>query len=174
MRHHFALSAALVLGAALAAAALPTGAAGPAPSAAPVAAPKRPPASDAVALGRYLVQTTGCNDCHTAGFAASGGKVAEKDWLTGDGMGWRGPWGTSYATNLRLHMNPLTEAQWLAHARSMQPRPPMPWFALREMADADLIAIYRYVRHAGPAGQPAPAALPPGAVPAGPFIQFPQ
>ena len=136
--------------------------------------PQRPPASQPVALGRYLVETTGCNDCHTAGYAASGGRVAEKDWLQGDSLGWRGPWGTSYATNLRLQFNQLTEAQWLARARSMQPRPPMPWFGLRAMADDDLRAISRYVRAAGPAGEPAPAALPPGAAPRGATIQFPQ
>ena len=41
------------------------------------AQPVRPSDGDAVALGRYLVQTTGCNDCHTAGYAASAGRVAE-------------------------------------------------------------------------------------------------
>ena len=162
----FALPATLAVFAALLAAAWPAQSAD--------VAPVRPPASDPVALGRYLVETTGCNDCHTAGYATSGGRIAEKDWLTGDALGWRGPWGTSYATNLRLHLNQLTEAQWLAHARTMQPRPPMPWFALRQMSNEDLRAIYRYVRKAGPAGQPAPAALPPGQQPEGPVVQFPQ
>lgn len=137
-------------------------------------APQRPSAAQPVDLGRYLVKTTGCNDCHTAGYAPSGGQVPEKDWLQGDALGYRGPWGTSYATNLRLYFANLSEAQWLATARSMQPRPPMPWFALRDMSDQDLRAIYRYVKAQGPAGQPAPAALPPGATPQGPFVQFPQ
>ena len=53
--------------------------------------------------GRYVVMIGGCNDCHTAGYAPSGGKVPEKDWLLGDALGWNGPWGsTTYATNLRL------------------------------------------------------------------------
>jgi mono/diheme cytochrome c family protein len=146
--------------------------AAPAPSPAP--APQRPSEKDAVALGRYLVKTTGCNDCHTAGYAASGGQVAEKDWLQGDALGWRGPWGTSYASNLRLYFANLSEAQWLAAARTMQARPPMPWFGLRDMSDTDLRAIYRYVKAQGPAGRPAPAALPPGVAPQGPFVQFPQ
>ncbi|CAN5198466.1 hypothetical protein BH11PSE10_BH11PSE10_16140 [soil metagenome] len=136
--------------------------------------PVRPPASDAVALGRYLVQTTGCNDCHTAGYAASAGKVAEKEWLTGDAMGWHGPWGTSYASNLRLFFADKTEAQWLAYARNVELRPPMPWFALRDMSNGDLTAIYRYMKAAGPAGKPAPAALPPGQLPPQPYVQFPQ
>jgi len=138
------------------------------------AQPVRPSDGDAVALGRYLVQTTGCNDCHTAGYAASAGRVAEKDWLTGDGVGWRGPWGTTYATNLRLYFADLSEAQWLAHARRMEPRPPMPWFNLRAMSDGDLSALYRYIKAAGPAGQPVPAYVPPGQAAKPPFVQFPE
>jgi len=34
--------------------------------------------------GRYLVQTTGCNDCHTPDYAAAEGRVDEKLWLTGE------------------------------------------------------------------------------------------
>jgi mono/diheme cytochrome c family protein len=139
--------------------------------------PKAPPAPerprDAVALGRYLVQTTGCNDCHTAGYNAAAGQLAETQWLTGDSLGWRGPWGTTYATNLRLYFARITEAQWLAHARAMEPRLFMLWFNLRAMSDTDLSAIYRYIQAAGPAGEPAPAWLPPGKTPAGPFVQFP-
>ncbi len=48
--------------------------------------------------GRYLVKTTGCNDCHTPRYAQRGDNVAEKDWLIGDTMGWHGPWGTTYPT----------------------------------------------------------------------------
>lgn len=136
--------------------------------------PQRPAATDTVALGRYLVKTTGCNDCHTAGYAPSAGQVPEKDWLQGDVLGHRGPWGTSYASNLRLYFAGLTEAQWLAAARTMKARPPMPWFALRDMSDGDLKAVYQYVKAQGPAGRPAPAALPPGAAPQGPFVQYPQ
>ena len=44
------------------------------------------------ARGKYLVQIAGCNDCHTPGYTSSAGKVDEKLWLTGDQLGWRGPW----------------------------------------------------------------------------------
>ena len=137
-------------------------------------APQRPSDKDPVALGRYLVKTTGCNDCHTAGYAAKAGQVPESEWLQGDALGWRGPWGTTYATNLRLHFAGLSEKQWLVLARTMQARPPMPWFALRDMSDGDLKALYRYIKAQGAAGQPAPAYLPPPAVPQGPAVQFPQ
>src|SRR5512147_132765 len=81
--------------------------------------------------GRYLVQIGGCNDCHTAGYPESAGKVAESDWLLGNQVGFQGPWGTTYPANLRLTLDRMTEAQWLARARS-EMRPPMPWFNLRD------------------------------------------
>jgi mono/diheme cytochrome c family protein len=123
--------------------------------------------------GKYIVQIGGCNDCHTPGYAPSGGKVPEKDWLVGDQLGWRGAWGTTYPVNLRLYMQKLTEAQWVQAAKSIETRPPMPWFALRVMTDADLRAIYRYIRHLGPAGSEAPAYVPPDKEPKPPYVQFP-
>ena len=125
-----------------------------------------------VKRGRYLVQTTGCNDCHTAGYPQSNGKIDEKLWLTGDKLGWRGPWGTTYPANLRLVAANMTEAQWLVRSRS-ELRPPMPWFNLRDMTDRDVTAIYRYLRFMGPAGEPAPAYVPPDRTPNRPFVQFP-
>jgi hypothetical protein len=49
----------------------------------------------------------------------------------------------------------------------------MPWFSLRDMTDEDLRAIYQFVRSLGPGGEPAPAYLPPGQTPSGPYVQFP-
>jgi len=123
--------------------------------------------------GRYLVIIAGCNDCHTAGYADAAGKIPEKDWLTGDRIGWRGPWGTTYSANLRLHMQQISEEQWLTIARAAEFRPPMPWYILREMTDQDLRAIYRFIRNLGPAGEPAPAFLPPTQEPPQPYILFP-
>lgn len=130
--------------------------------------------AELVERGRYLVKIAGCNDCHTAGYAPSGGNVPEDQWLTGDKLGFRGPWGTTYPINLRLHVQAYSEEQWLEYARSMQSRPPMPWFALRDMTEDDRRAIYHYMRHLGPAGEPAPVYLPPGERPNGPVIQFPE
>lgn len=127
----------------------------------------------AVDRGRYLVQIAGCNDCHTDGYMARNGEVPEAQWLTGSALGWNGPWGTTYASNLRLWMQGFSQAEWLQYARSVQSRPPMPWFGLREMSDADLVGIYAYIRKLGPAGQPAPAYLPPGEPPSPPFAVFP-
>ena len=134
-----------------------------------------PKSADAksVERGRYLVKIGGCNDCHTPGYVQSGGKVPEKQWLTGDQLGWRGPWGTTYPSNLRLFMSKITEAQWVTTAKTAQYRPPMPWFTLHDMTEQDLRAIYRFTRSLGTAGEPAPAFVPPGQEPKGPFVQFP-
>jgi len=135
-----------------------------------------PPAgklSAQAARGRYLVQIAGCNDCHTHGYAESGGKIEESKWLTGDELGWRGPWGTTYPANLRLTVKNMTADQFVILARSPL-RPPMPWFNLRDMQDGDVKAIYAYLKHLGPAGEPAPAYVPPDKTPAGPFVKFPE
>ena len=42
-----------------------------------------------------------------------------------------------------------------------------------EMSDSDLRALYRFIKGLGPAGQEAPAYLPPGQEPKGPYVQFP-
>jgi len=129
--------------------------------------------AQAIARGKYIAKIAGCNDCHTPGYAMTGGKVPEKDWLVGDALGWRGDWGTTYPANLRLYMQNMSEAQWVKTAQSIQTRPPMPWFALRDLSEDDQRAFYRFVRSLGPAGKPAPAYVPAGQKPQGPHVQFP-
>ncbi|MET0657853.1 MAG: cytochrome c precursor [Steroidobacteraceae bacterium] len=124
-----------------------------------------------VERGRYLVQIGGCNDCHTAGYPQSSGQLPVSEWLTGSQVGFRGAWGTSYPSNLRVTVSTLTEAQWLEFAR-VERLPPMPWFNLRDMSDADLKAIYHFIRALGPKGERAPAAVAPGSTVATPFIVF--
>lgn len=123
--------------------------------------------------GRYLVQVSGCNDCHTAGYSMAPSQVPESRWLQGDSLGWSGPWGTTYASNLRLLLPRLSEAQWLQLARTARYRPPMPNQALHLMEEDDLRSLYRFVVALGPAGEPAPAALPPGQAALTPVVQFP-
>jgi len=78
----------------------------------------QPPAEDAdIRHGRYLVQTSGCNDCHTPGYMQKDGKVPEAEWLVGDTLGWQGPWGTTYPANLRQLFQQLDEKAWLARVR---------------------------------------------------------
>jgi mono/diheme cytochrome c family protein len=124
-----------------------------------------------IARGRYLVAVTGCNDCHTSGYAERAGALPTDEWLKGSGIGYKGPWGTTYASNLRLTVQGMTEADWLVFARSPR-RPPMPWFSLRDMSDADLRDIYRFIKSLGTAGDRAPAALDPGVAPSTPYFVF--
>ena len=136
--------------------------------------PAAKPDAKQLERGRYLLTVGNCNDCHTAGFGPRNGDVPEKDWLLGDpGIGFKGPWGTTYATNLRLRLSQLTESQWVQFAKGLKTLPPMPWFNLNKWTDEDLRAFYRYVRHLGPAGKPVRQALPPGAKPQTPVIEWP-
>lgn len=128
---------------------------------------------DVIERGKYLVKIAGCNDCHTAGYLMSAGKVPAELWLTGDTFGWRGDWGTTYATNLRIRMKGLTEKEWLAYAKNLKARPPMPWFTLNEMKEDDLKAIYQFVRHLGPVGKESTPFVPPGQEPKPPYALFP-
>lgn len=130
-------------------------------------------AADAlVARGDYLVRTTGCNDCHTAGYADAQGNIDKAQWLTGSSLGWHGPWGTTFAANLRLKAADLDEAGWLDYTGGLHTRPPMPDFALRAMTTDDRRALYHFIRSLGPGGQMAPAYLPPGQKPQPPYFQL--
>jgi len=129
------------------------------------------PVSDAVKRGEYLIRIAGCSDCHTPGYGEKLGATPASEWLTGSPVGYRGPWGTSYAANLRLSMSKLTEEQWLQQAKL--PRlPPMPFWALKDMSDADLKAIYQFVRSLGVVGSAMPTAVSPGAPVKTPVIDF--
>lgn len=122
--------------------------------------------------GKYLVQISGCNDCHTPGYAQTGGKVPSADWLTGSPVGFAGPWGVTYPKNLRIMTSKMSEDDWVKQARTKQSRPPMPWFTLRDMKETDLRAMYQYIRSLGKAGEPAPDYAPPGVAVNTPYIEF--
>ena len=130
-------------------------------------------ATEQVKHGEYIVKITGCNDCHTPGYPEADGNLPVEEWLKGSPLGWRGPWGTTYAINLRLFMQGLTEDQWITYARNARSRPPMPWYILRDLSDSDLVAVYEFVRQLGPAGEPMPAYVPPDKEPTGPYVEFP-
>lgn len=124
--------------------------------------------------GRYLVAIMGCNDCHTQDFHARGDfKIPERERLMGSKLGWRGSWGTTYPANLRLYFHSIPQSGWLAVAKEVQRRPPMHNFSLNAMSVGDARAIYQYLKHLGPAGAEAPAALPPGKEAPKPYVQFP-
>ena len=122
--------------------------------------------------GRYIALTAGCVECHTPNYMMLHGKVAESEWLTGSPLGWRGPWGTTYASNLRLVASTMPAEAWVAMIRARNERPPMPWYNVHHMSDADLTAVHRYLVKLGVAGTPMPAPLPPDAEPPGPYFDL--
>ena len=134
-----------------------------------VAKPKAPGAEH-IARGKYMVLTGHCNNCHTNGYTSAQGRIPEKDWLLGSApLGYRGPWGTTYASNLRLTVAQFTQEQWVKYAQSATPRPPMPWWSLHDTTVQDLRAMYQYIKHLGPAGEPAPDFLSPDKEPKPPY-----
>lgn len=129
-------------------------------------------AADPISAGRYIIKIAGCNDCHTPGFMQNP-KVPESEWLTGVPIGWRGPWGTSYATNLRIAIQPYPTADsWVAMMKTREGRPPMPWSTLHSMSETDLRAVYLYIKSLGPKGEMVPMALPPDVEPKGPYLDL--
>ncbi len=123
--------------------------------------------------GRYLVLVGHCNICHTAGYTESAGEVPLARWLMGNRVGWRSGVGTTYPTNLRLLVSQISEEAWVVLSKTMKTRPPMPWWSMRDMTEADLRLMYRFIRSLGAAGDPAPAFLPPDQLPPPPFVQLP-
>src|SRR5688572_21830464 len=134
---------------------------------------QRGPASP-VERGRYLVQITGCHDCHSPKVEgmipdlkrALSGRPATTPLPTAakgevhaslDLTAWQGPWGSSVASNLTP--DPATgigtrynEASFIATMRTgKKPNgtmilPPMPSDVYKNMTDDDLKAIFAYLR----------------------------
>jgi mono/diheme cytochrome c family protein len=126
-------------------------------------------AASTLEAGKYLTLVGGCNDCHTPGYNQNGGTTPEADRMTGNPVGYRGPWGVSYAANLRLLTQDLTEDGWVKLLKDGKSLPPMPTANMSKMSEADLRALYQYIRSLGPKGEPAPDKLPPGQEPTTPY-----
>lgn len=123
--------------------------------------------------GRYVIEIMGCNDCHTPDYLVKRSNVPEKDWLIGSNLGFRGPNGTAYPTNLRLLVNNMSEEDWLVLAKQMRNGSAMADVMLPDTLEQDLLAIYRFIKYLGPQGVPAPARLPSGETPTTPYIVYP-
>lgn len=144
----------------------------PPPPATAVAPTTMPSDADLLARGEYLTRIAGCNDCHTPGYAETGGDVPQSGWLVGSPVGWNGPWGTTYPANIRLKLQDMDEAAWMKYSAELHTRPPMPDFAVRAMNEDDRRAIYRFVRSLGPGGEKAPDYVRPGQAPQPPYVQW--
>ena len=117
---------------------------------------KMPPAP--ASLGPWIVNSSGTNTAHS------------------------GPWGVSFTANLTPDpetgiLRDFTEAQFIATMRTGKHQgqgrailPPMPWFNYGKMTDADLKAVWAYLRQIPPIKNKVPdpvIAAPPGGAPPG-------
>ena len=124
-----------------------------------------------VERGAQVAITAGCHDCHTAGYLESGGKVDPAASMMGTTLGWQGPWGTTYAANLRLTAKDKgSEEGFVQFLKNFQARPPMPYFNVHAMDESDLRSLYQYITSLGETGVPVPEYLPPGQEPKTPYI----
>ena len=126
-----------------------------------------------ISKGKYLIEIGGCNDCHTSGFAPSGGTTPEAERLLGNHLGFRGPWGTTYPINLREYIAKISEDEWVNKSKIVKTRPPMPWWVLNAMTENDLRSIYAYIKSLGEIKHAVPAYVPPNEEPDPPYIQWP-
>jgi hypothetical protein len=126
-----------------------------------------------VERGLQVSLLTGCHDCHTEGFRESHGKVDPAKALKGSSIGWQGPWGTTYAVNLRITARDLSEdafASFYGVPLTLSGTPAMPWYRLPMMGEDDLRSLYRYIKSLGEPGAAAPTFVPPGERVMTPFI----
>jgi mono/diheme cytochrome c family protein len=124
-----------------------------------------------VKRGEQVAVTAGCHDCHTAGYVETGGKVDPAAALMGTPLGWQGPWGTTYAANLRLTAkDKASEDGFTQYLKTFKARPPMPFFNVHAMDDSDIRSLYQYIVSLGDAGVPVPDYVPPGQEPKTPYI----
>lgn len=94
-------------------------------------------------------------------------------WLgAASNTAFQGPWGVSYAINLtpdqETGLGKWTESQFVAalktgkHVGASRPiLPPMPWQALSNMTEADLKAMFAYLRSIPPVSNRVPAPIAP-------------
>ena len=124
-----------------------------------------------VERGAQVAITHACHDCHTQGYAESEGKIDPAAALKGSPIGWRGPWGTTYALNLRLTVTEKvkSEDEFVQFAKTFKTRPPMPWFNVHAMDEADIRSLYRYIKSLGEPGEQVPEAVGPGEEPKTPY-----
>lgn len=154
--------------------------------------------SPKAARGQYLVNTSGCMDCHTPLKMGANGPepdltrllsghpegldmppvpaLPEGPWLvisSATNTAWAGPWGVSFTANITpdpdTGMGKWTERDFIATIRTGRHLgvgravlPPMPNAVYRHFTDADLGAIFAYLRTIPPIKNRVPEPRPPG------------
>ena len=132
-------------------------------------------------LGRHLTIIAGCGDCHTPGTLYGTPDMART--LAGSELGWTGPWGTTYPSNLtpepETGIGSWNEEQIVTAIRTgKRPDgspilPPMPWPSFAQFTDEEAYAVAAYLKSLPPVRHAKVPTLPPGAKPASATLTFP-
>lgn len=125
-----------------------------------------------IAKGERIARIGGCHDCHTPGFGEANGVLDPAMALIGSPVGYQGPWGTTYAANLRLVAAERSEDDFVTYLQTFKTRPPMPWFNVHVLDESELRSLYQYIVSLGDPGAPAPNYVPPGETPETPYFVF--
>ena len=131
--------------------------------------------------GEYIATISGCNDCHTPG-AFYGGPDFKRQ-LSGSEVGWRGPWGVSYARNLtpdlETGLGTWTNVEIERALRSGVRKdgtpilPPMPWPSLSRLTPDDMGSLIAYLKSLPPIKHKVPTDVPPNGMAHGPTLDLP-
>ncbi len=127
------------------------------------------PGDVSIDRGRQVSIVGGCNDCHTAGYNESAGKIDPAKALRGTAIGWMGPWGTTYPANILLKVKDMSQDDFVKYAQTFTARPPMPFYNVHAMDESDLRSLYLYIKSLGEPGDPMPDYVPPGEEPKTPY-----
>jgi mono/diheme cytochrome c family protein len=130
------------------------------------------PAAPSADYGKTVSIIGGCNDCHTADYNMKGGVINPDTALKGNPVGYQGPWGTTYAINLRILASTMKEDDWVKYLQTFTARPPMPFYNVHALDDVQMRSLYQYIVSLGAPGDPAPVYVPPGQKPTSPYNVF--
>ncbi|QRR00204.1 c-type cytochrome [Dyadobacter sandarakinus] len=123
----------------------------------------RPPETDQVAYGKYLITATGCVDCHSK--TDKGSVIPGTEF--GGGMEFRSPNGVLCSANITMHkktgIGNWTQEAFVAHFKAYtdssyvsskvapgEQNTPMPWTMYSGMKEQDLAAIFAYLNTVKP------------------------
>ncbi|HVY50630.1 MAG TPA: c-type cytochrome [Devosia sp.] len=125
-----------------------------------------------VANGERISIIGGCHDCHTVGYGESGGKIDPANALKGNPVGYGGPWGVNYAKNLRLTASKMSEDDWVKFLQTFTAGPPMPFYNVHALNEAEMRSLYQYIKSLGEVGGPVPDDVPPGGKVTTPYVDL--
>jgi mono/diheme cytochrome c family protein len=131
--------------------------------------------------GEYIATIGGCNDCHTPGTFY--GKPDFTRRLSGSELGWRGPWGVSYARNLtpdgETGLGTWTNVEIERALRSGVRKdgspilPPMPWTEVATLTPEDMSSLIAYLKSLPPIHHKVPDRVPPNGMATTPTVDIP-